>query len=163
MPMLPFRQQALPLGASHAHAALLFAENFWHQHFDVSSENAFCAWVLRRPGALWQAPARRWGDGGSGRSLCARIGCAGLLPFCYPIRRHAIEQNGMAATLRGRLGPKTLTKWHATERVGIAKTEFRVRCVQRGTTAAATTRASMKRSIVTRSRAIDRRNASRCQ
>ena len=45
MPMLPFRQQALPLGASHAHAALLFAENFWHQHFDVSSENAFCAWV----------------------------------------------------------------------------------------------------------------------
>src|SRR5438093_8381756 len=32
----------------------------------------------------------------------------------------------------------------------------------RGTTAAATTRASMKRSIVTRSRAIDRRNASRC-
>src|SRR5512132_2260010 len=33
----------------------------------------------------------------------------------------------------------------------------------RGTTAAATTRASMKRSIVTRSRAIDRRNASRCQ
>jgi hypothetical protein len=33
----------------------------------------------------------------------------------------------------------------------------------RGTTAAATTRASMKRSIVTRSSAIDRRNASRCQ
>src|SRR5262245_44612084 len=33
----------------------------------------------------------------------------------------------------------------------------------RGTTAAATTRASMKRSIVTRSRAMDRRNASRCQ
>src|SRR5262245_15612562 len=33
----------------------------------------------------------------------------------------------------------------------------------RGTTAAATTRANMKRSIVTRSRAIDRRNASRCQ
>src|SRR6266540_3199347 len=32
----------------------------------------------------------------------------------------------------------------------------------RGTTAAATTRASMKRSIVTRSSAIDRRNASRC-
>jgi Transposase DDE domain group 1 len=32
-----------------------------------------------------------------------------------------------------------------------------------GTTAAATTRASMKCSIVTRSRAIDRRNASRCQ
>ena len=32
-----------------------------------------------------------------------------------------------------------------------------------GTTAAATTRASMKRSIVTRSSAIDRRNASRCQ
>src|SRR6516162_946345 len=33
----------------------------------------------------------------------------------------------------------------------------------RGTTAAATTRASMKRSIVTRSSVIDRRNASRCQ
>jgi hypothetical protein len=33
----------------------------------------------------------------------------------------------------------------------------------RGTTAAATTRPSMKRSIVTRSSAIDRRNASRCQ
>jgi hypothetical protein len=33
----------------------------------------------------------------------------------------------------------------------------------RGTTAAATTRASMKRSIVTRSIAIGRRNASRCQ
>jgi hypothetical protein len=33
----------------------------------------------------------------------------------------------------------------------------------RGTTAAATTRASMKRSIVTRSSALDRRNASRCQ
>ena len=33
----------------------------------------------------------------------------------------------------------------------------------RGTTAAATARASMKRSIVTRSSAIDRRNASRCQ
>src|SRR5690349_472457 len=33
----------------------------------------------------------------------------------------------------------------------------------RGATAAATTRASMKRSIVTRSSAIDRRNASRCQ
>jgi hypothetical protein len=33
----------------------------------------------------------------------------------------------------------------------------------RGTTAAATTRASMKRLIVTRSSAIDRRNASRCQ
>ena len=33
----------------------------------------------------------------------------------------------------------------------------------RGATAAATARASMKRSIVTRSRAIDRRNASRCQ
>src|SRR5207245_984799 len=32
-----------------------------------------------------------------------------------------------------------------------------------GTTAATTTRASMKRSIVTRSSAIDRRNASRCQ
>ena len=33
----------------------------------------------------------------------------------------------------------------------------------RGTTAAATARASMKRLIVTRSSAIDRRNASRCQ
>jgi hypothetical protein len=33
----------------------------------------------------------------------------------------------------------------------------------RGATAAATTRASMKRLIVTRSSAIDRRNASRCQ
>src|SRR5260221_8825515 len=33
----------------------------------------------------------------------------------------------------------------------------------RGTTAATTTRASMKRLIVTRSSAIDRRNASRCQ
>ena len=33
----------------------------------------------------------------------------------------------------------------------------------RGTTAAATSRASVKRSIVTRSRAIDRRNASRYQ
>jgi hypothetical protein len=32
-----------------------------------------------------------------------------------------------------------------------------------GTKAVATTRASMKRSIVTRSSAIDRRNASRCQ
>src|SRR5437660_1684120 len=33
----------------------------------------------------------------------------------------------------------------------------------RGTTAATTTRASMKRLIVTRSSVIDRRNASRCQ
>jgi hypothetical protein len=35
--------------------------------------------------------------------------------------------------------------------------------IPRQMSAAATTRASMKRSIVTRSRAIDRRNASRCQ
>jgi len=35
--------------------------------------------------------------------------------------------------------------------------------VDRGTTAATTTRASMKRLIVTRSSAIERRNASRCQ
>jgi len=34
----------------------------------------------------------------------------GLLPFCYPIRRHATERGGMTAWLRARLSPKTLIK-----------------------------------------------------
>src|SRR5262249_55559932 len=47
--------------------------------------------------------------------------------------------------------------------VAIARQMFHDFAAHRGATAAATTRASMKRSIVTRSSVIDRRNASRCQ
>jgi len=62
-----------------------------------------------------------------------------------------------------RLRHRFETQWLMAE-VAIPRQMFQeISAADRGTTAATTTRASMKRSIVTRSSAIDRRNASRCQ
>jgi hypothetical protein len=51
-----------------------------------------------------------------------------LLPFCYPIRRHGVERAGTAARPEARFSPKTLTKWHAIERAGMAEAELPNRC-----------------------------------
>ena len=76
----------------------------------------------------------------------------------------------LATVLRTLATPEPIKDWSLTSlkekliKIG-AKVVSHGRYVvaDRGTTAAATTRASMKRSTVTRSSAIDRRNASRCQ
>ena len=75
----------------------------------------------------------------------------------------------LATVLRTLATPEPIKDWSLTSlkekliKIGAKVVSHGRYVADRGTRAAATTGASMKRSTVTRSSAIDRRNASRCQ
>ena len=128
----------------------------------------------------------QWIKEGKGAIKWTRLSCRTFAANAVRLQLHALAYN-LGNFLRTLAAPEPIKDWSLTSlkdkliKIGEAR-EPRPLCylpdgrgrhrtanvprdfaAHRGATAAATTRASMKRLIVTRSSAIDRRNASRCQ
>ena len=124
----------------------------------------------------------QWIKEGKGAIKWTRLSCRTFAANAVRLQLHALAYN-LGNFLRTLATPEPIKDWSLTSlkekrEGGEPRTLCRLpngggrhpttnvpgdTAADRGTTAAATTRASMKRSIVTRSRAIDRSNASRCQ
>jgi hypothetical protein len=129
----------------------------------------------------------QWIKEGKGAIKWTRLSCRTFAANAVRLQLHALAYN-LANFLRTLATPEPIKDWSLTslkdKLIKIGAKVVRPRTLHhlpdgrgrhrsanvprdfaahRGATAAATTRASMKRLIVTRSSAIDRRNASRCQ
>ena len=126
----------------------------------------------------------QWIKEGKGAIKWTRLSCRTFAANAVRLQLHALAYN-LGNFLRTLATPEPIKDWSLTSlkekliKIGAKPRTLRRlpngggrhpttnvpgdSAADRGTTAAATTRASMKRSIVTRSSAIDRRNASRCQ
>ena len=126
----------------------------------------------------------QWIKEGKGAIKWTRLSCRTFAANAVRLQLHALAYN-LGNFLRTLATPEPIKDWSLTSlkekliKIGAKPRTLRRlpngggrhpttnvpgdSAADRRTTGAATTRASMKRSIVTRSSAIDRRNASRCQ